>query len=60
MLPGTAPTWWEGAKVPNGSRCVIVFREKEESFYNSKIQRERKQAEKRGGNQQRKSRPKDP
>ena len=26
MLPGTAPAWWEGAKVQNGSRCVIVFR----------------------------------
>ncbi|GMI10230.1 hypothetical protein TrVE_jg82, partial [Triparma verrucosa] len=51
MLPGTAPVWWEGAKVPNGSRCVIVFREKEESFYKTKIQRERNCA----GKQQRKS-----
>ena len=23
MLPGTAPDWWEGAKVQNGSRCVL-------------------------------------
>eukprot|EP00802_Teleaulax_amphioxeia_P019743 Tamp_19988.p1 GENE.Tamp_19988~~Tamp_19988.p1 ORF type:complete len:286 (+),score=65.23 Tamp_19988:128-859(+) len=51
MLHGTAPAWWEGAKVPNGSRCVIVFREKEESFYNNKIQRERKQAGKQAGKQ---------
>jgi len=44
MFPGTAPAWWESAKVPNGSRCVVVFREKEEDFYHCKVQREGKQA----------------
>ena len=58
--PGDAPSiedallYWsfsnEGVfKVPNGSRCVIVFREKEESFYKTKIQRERNCAGKNGG-----------
>ena len=27
ILPGTAPAWWEKAKVPNGARCVVLFRE---------------------------------
>lgn len=27
ILPGTAPEWWEAAKVPNGNRCVVLFRE---------------------------------
>ena len=31
MIEGTAPLWWGGAKVPNGSRCVLLFREAEKS-----------------------------
>ena len=27
MIPGSGPEWWESSKVPNGSRCVLVFRE---------------------------------
>jgi hypothetical protein len=27
ILPGTAPSWWESNKVPNGARCVLLFRE---------------------------------
>jgi len=27
ILPCTAPEWWEKAKVPNGARCVVLFRE---------------------------------
>lgn len=33
IIAGTAPKWWEKNKIPNGSRCVLLFREKEESFY---------------------------
>jgi len=29
VIEGTAPSWWNGMKVPNGSRCVLLFREKE-------------------------------
>ena len=31
LIEGSAPSWWEKAKVPNGSRCVLLFREKETS-----------------------------
>ena len=31
IIEGSAPSWWEKAKVPNGSRCVMLFREKETS-----------------------------
>jgi hypothetical protein len=40
ILPKTAPSWWDAEKVPNGSRCVVVFREEEEDFYEAKIRRE--------------------
>ena len=33
IIPKTGPYWWNDQKVPNGSRCVFIFREKEESFY---------------------------
>ena len=33
VFAGTGPSWWEEQKVPNGARCVCVFREREESFY---------------------------
>ena len=32
MVKGTAPSWWDKMKVPNGSRLVVVMREQEESF----------------------------
>jgi ASC-1-like (ASCH) protein len=32
ILPNTAPNWWEKDKIENGSRCVILFREKVEDF----------------------------
>ena len=31
IIGGTAPSWWNKQKVPNGSRCVLLFREKEMS-----------------------------
>eukprot|EP00927_Polykrikos_kofoidii_P078266 TRINITY_DN75112_c0_g1_i1.p1 TRINITY_DN75112_c0_g1~~TRINITY_DN75112_c0_g1_i1.p1 ORF type:complete len:433 (+),score=67.10 TRINITY_DN75112_c0_g1_i1:91-1299(+) len=37
MIPKTAPAWWEREKVPNGSRCVVLFREKEENYYDALI-----------------------
>ena len=37
VLPGTAASWWEEEKVPGGSRCVLLFREQEESFYKRQI-----------------------
>ena len=42
MIPGTAPEWFQEQKVPNGSRCVVLFREKEECFYKTMISSERK------------------
>ena len=36
-IPKTAPNWWNDHKVENGSRCVVLFREKEEDFYKNKI-----------------------
>lgn len=27
ILPNTAPSWWKRAKVKNGARCVVLFRE---------------------------------
>merc|ERR1712224_1191484 len=32
VFGGTGPSWWEENKVPNGARCVTVFREREENF----------------------------
>ena len=37
VLPGTGASWWEEEKVPSGSRCVLLFREQEESFYKRQI-----------------------
>jgi len=31
VIEGSAPKWWDEAKVVNGSRCVLLFREKEMS-----------------------------
>ena len=42
MIEGTAPSWWNEAKVPNGSRLVVVLREQEESFLKQKIRTEKK------------------
>ena len=47
VVPGTAPSWWEASKVPNGARCVVLFREREEGFYKGKIQREGKKGGRR-------------
>ena len=33
VFGGTGPSWFEENKVPNGARCVVVFREREENFY---------------------------
>ena len=40
-------SWWEACKVPNGARCVVLFREREEGFYKGKIQREGKKGGRR-------------
>lgn len=37
IVPKTAPAWWKDEKVPNGSRCVVLFREKSEDFYKTRI-----------------------
>ena len=42
VIPNTAPKWWEEEKVPNGSRCVVLFREKEGDFYKELIKRKDK------------------
>ena len=39
---GTGPSWWNDAKVPHGSRLVMVFREQEQNFYRNKIKNEKK------------------
>jgi alkylated DNA repair dioxygenase AlkB len=41
-IPNTAPKWWEDHKVPNGSRCVVLFREKEVDFYKNMIKNAKK------------------
>ena len=42
VIPKTAPKWWNDQKVPNGSRCVVLFREKEENFYKKKTKEGKK------------------
>ena len=42
ILDGTGPSWWNDAKVPNGSRFVMVFREQEQNFYQNKIKNDNK------------------
>ena len=37
VIPGTAPAWWAKEKVDNGSRCVIIFREREQDFYKHRL-----------------------
>ena len=36
VIPGTAPAWWGREKVANGTRCVIIFREKEQDWYKNR------------------------
>lgn len=36
VIPGTAPAWWASAKAANGTRCVIIFREKEQDWYKNR------------------------
>jgi hypothetical protein len=42
MVKGTAPSWWNKMKVPNGSRLVVVMREQEESFLKALMLRAKK------------------
>ena len=42
ILKGTGPSWWKDAKVPNGSRFVMVFREQEQNFMRNKIRNDKK------------------
>jgi len=53
IIKGTAPSWWGKAKVPNGSRCVVLFREREKSrngqFCAADKKRRRKKKKKLGG-----------
>ena len=37
IIKNTAPGWWEGAKVPNGARLVVIFREKEQNFIKTRL-----------------------
>ena len=46
VFEGTGPSWWNSAKVDNGARLVMVFREQERGFYDRKI---RKAKKKQGG-----------
>ena len=45
IIPGTAPSWWEGSKVPNGARCVVLFREKEADYYKSQTRAKPKRSQ---------------
>ena len=45
---GTGPSWWNDAKVPNGSRFVFVFREQEQGFYQNKIKNDKKKKKMEG------------
>ena len=37
VIAGTAPRWWMDANVANGSRCVVVFRERGQDFYKNRL-----------------------
>lgn len=37
VVKGTGPAWWEEEKVNHGSRCVVLWREKERDFYKERL-----------------------
>ena len=37
VIPDTAPAWWDEEKVKNGSRCVVIFRERMQDFYKNRL-----------------------
>ena len=41
VIAATAPRWWNDAKVENGSRCVVLFREREQDFYKNRLLKKR-------------------
>ena len=42
IIPNSGPAWWNDVKIPNGSRLVVLFREKEENFYKRMIKNAKK------------------
>ena len=42
VIPNTAPKWWDEEKVPNGSRAIVLFREKQGDFYKKMIKNSKK------------------
>ena len=42
ITPKSAPKWWDADKVPNGSRCVVLFRQKEQDFYQERLIKKKK------------------
>ena len=37
VVNGTGSAWWEEEKVKHGSRCVVLWREKERDFYKERL-----------------------